>query len=60
MKKIILSVVCMLGTFTANAEEPIKSQVIMTDCGTVYKVPVNLSATDVADAIDKYSKADCK
>jgi len=52
--------VCMLGTLTANAEEPIKYQVIMTDCGTVYEIPLKANNEQVAEIIDLYSEIDCE
>ena len=64
MKKLFLATACLLCSFAANAApeeqcEPIAAQYIMTDCGTVYQIPVDATEDDVIDYIDYFSEQDC-
>lgn len=64
MKKLFLATACLLCSFAANAtpkeqNEPIAAQYIMTDCGTVYQVPVDATEEEVCNYIDILSELDC-
>lgn len=64
MKKLFLATACLLCSFAANAtpeeqNEPIAAQYIMTDCGTVHRIPVYATEEDVVDYIDIWSSLDC-
>lgn len=61
--KILLAILLGCGVaIQANAEDgkdDIAAQYIVTDCGTVYKIPKSATAEEAADLIDKFSKMDC-
>lgn len=64
MKKLFLATACLLCSFAANAtpeeqNEPIAAQYIMTDCGTVYQIPVDATEEEVCNYIDILSELDC-
>ena len=56
MKKILLMALLACPAMGAFAEP----QFIITDCGTRHQVADNATPEEIIDAIDRYSKEDCK
>lgn len=64
MKKILslvaLCALCMLSETPCRADQgDPKHQIVMTDCGSVYKIPSTCTTDEAVFLIDFYSDKDC-
>lgn len=64
MKKYLLFslfvAICLVAFAKKKPKEPIDMQFIVTDCGTIHRIPANATEQQAADAIDNWSLIDCK
>lgn len=64
MKRKVLFLLALATSYAAQANaatnDEVAGQYIVTDCGTVYKIPTNATSDQAASLIDLYSEIDCK